>query len=97
MHGVWTSATSMYHVHETQLLRIRYHVYPRAQGTNTVHQLSRAVINIQNEDEQGNGRQESEVDKQPEHKIPQQDMKAKIALHYLNKDIGDSRLWDINR
>ena len=45
-------------------------VYPQAQGTNTVHQLSRAVINIWNKDEQGNGRQESKVDKQPEHKTP---------------------------
>ena len=33
-----------------------------------VHRLSQTVIDIRNKDEQGHGRQESEVDKQPEHK-----------------------------
>ena len=37
MHGVWAGTTSVHHMHETQLLRIRYHVHPRERGTNTVH------------------------------------------------------------
>ena len=54
-----------------------------------VHRLSRAVIDIRNEDEQGHGRQESKVANNRSKRLTRQDMKARIALHYLNKDTGD--------
>ena len=54
-----------------------------------VHQLSRAVRNIRNEDKQGHGGQKSKVDKQPKQKTHVTRHEGKIALHYLNKDIGD--------
>ena len=54
-----------------------------------VHRLSRAILNIRNEDEQGHGGQESKVDKQLEQKTHATRHEGKDCLHYLNKDIGD--------
>ena len=90
MHGVWTGATRVHHVHETQLLRIHYHVHPLERRANTVHQLSRGLSAIF-----GMRTNKAMADRRAKwtnnrcKRLTRQDMKVKITLHYLNKDIGD--------
>ena len=85
MHGVWTGTTSMHHMHETQLLWICYHVHPRERGTNTVGLSSLFGMRMNKAMADRRAKWTNNRSK----RLTRQDMKARIALHYLNKDIGD--------